>query len=218
MSAIRRQKNKLKLMFAAASVVLIRRTAYVFALASLPFAFTTGGTAIHANLESFEFSDMDGHWAEEPILEAVSEGIIAGYDDGTFRPDRSVSRAEFINMLLAGLHIPLAASSSEHSNQEASFQSLRDVGIVDENDFSADELDEELQRAEMIRLALRTMDPDAGKGQAANQREQAVASGLIDEASDTLEGAQAATRAEAVVVLQRLKHIIQAKVSESVSS
>ncbi|WP_282943257.1 S-layer homology domain-containing protein [Paenibacillus sp. RC67] len=205
-------------MFAAASIVLIRRTAYVLALASLPFAFSSGGNAIYANPESAEFSDMHGHWAEEPILEAVSEGIISGYDDGTFRPDRSVSRAEFINMLLAGLHIPLAASSSEHSSQEASFQSLRDVGIVDENDFSADELDQELQRAEMIRLALRTMDPEAGQEQTAKQREQAVDAGLIDEAGDTLKGTQAATRAEAVVVLQRLKRIVLAKTMDSVGS
>ena len=45
------------------------------------------------------FSDTAGHWAQDYIYTAVSEGIIAGYPDGRFRPDRAVTRAEFCSMV-----------------------------------------------------------------------------------------------------------------------
>ena len=45
------------------------------------------------------FSDIKGHWAENWINQAVTYGFVDGYPDGTFRPDRSVSRAEFTTMV-----------------------------------------------------------------------------------------------------------------------
>ncbi|MBE3563328.1 MAG: S-layer homology domain-containing protein, partial [Hydrogenibacillus schlegelii] len=35
-----------------------------------------------------------GHWAEEAIRQVTGRGIMRGYEDGTFRPDRPVTRAE----------------------------------------------------------------------------------------------------------------------------
>jgi S-layer homology domain len=40
-------------------------------------------------------SDISGNWAEPFISVLVEKGIIAGYPDGTFQPDRPVTRAEF---------------------------------------------------------------------------------------------------------------------------
>ncbi|MBE1446625.1 S-layer homology domain-containing protein [Paenibacillus sp. OAS669] len=211
MSTIRRQTNKMKLMFAAASIVLIRRTAYVLALATLPFAFASGGGSAQAGLDSTEFSDMNDHWAKVPVQEAVTEGIVSGYDDGTFRPDRRVNRGEFIDMLIAALHIPLAASSSDRSSNEARLQSLRDIGLLEDKDAPADELGQELQRSEMIRLALRAVDPEAGKAQPSEQKEQAIAAGLIEEEGEESNDSRTVTRAEAVVVLQRLKQLVQVR-------
>ncbi len=45
------------------------------------------------------FEDTRGHWAEDVIEEWVEEGFISGYDDGTFRPDEDVTRAEFVAMV-----------------------------------------------------------------------------------------------------------------------
>ncbi len=42
------------------------------------------------------FSDVsNGEWYTEAVLTLASIGIIAGYDDGTFAPDSSITRAEF---------------------------------------------------------------------------------------------------------------------------
>ena len=46
------------------------------------------------------FSDIQGHWAQEQIEAAVRSGWVNGYPDGTFRPDATVTRAEFVKMLL----------------------------------------------------------------------------------------------------------------------
>ncbi|MEK3910261.1 DNRLRE domain-containing protein [Paenibacillus sp. FSL H7-0331] len=49
---------------------------------------------------TINFSDISGHWAEGNIKQAVSSGVVSGYEDGTFKPDRTVTRAEFAVMLM----------------------------------------------------------------------------------------------------------------------
>jgi S-layer homology domain len=44
-------------------------------------------------------SDVTGNWGEPFIKALVEKGIIAGYPDGTFRPDQPVTRAEFAALL-----------------------------------------------------------------------------------------------------------------------
>lgn len=44
-------------------------------------------------------SDIKGHWAEEAIAALHEDGIITGFEDDTFRPEGTLTRAEFITML-----------------------------------------------------------------------------------------------------------------------
>ena len=45
------------------------------------------------------FSDITGHWAADNINEATTVGWINGYEDGTFRPDRNITRAEAMTLI-----------------------------------------------------------------------------------------------------------------------
>ena len=45
------------------------------------------------------FYDLAGHWAENAVLTAVASGLIDGYEDGTFRPDNYVTRAEAMTII-----------------------------------------------------------------------------------------------------------------------
>ncbi len=45
------------------------------------------------------FSDVQGHWAEHDIHEAAAHGWIRGYEDGTFKPDQFITRAEAMTMI-----------------------------------------------------------------------------------------------------------------------
>lgn len=45
------------------------------------------------------FSDITGHWAQKNIELAVGNGWINGYEDGTFRPNKNITRAETFAMI-----------------------------------------------------------------------------------------------------------------------
>ena len=45
------------------------------------------------------FSDIQGHWAEKYIERAAELGWIKGFEDGTFRPDTYITRAQAMTMI-----------------------------------------------------------------------------------------------------------------------
>jgi len=45
------------------------------------------------------FTDIENHWAQEAIEEWTEAGLISGYDDGTFRPEQEITRAEFTALI-----------------------------------------------------------------------------------------------------------------------
>jgi len=45
------------------------------------------------------FTDIAGHWGEAYIIEASCQAIVQGFPDGSFQPDRVITRAEFTVML-----------------------------------------------------------------------------------------------------------------------
>ena len=64
--------------------------------------------AIIANLKGYDpsasydapaFDDLEGHWAANAIAFCVSQGLMSGYTDNTFRPDNAITRQEFAVVL-----------------------------------------------------------------------------------------------------------------------
>ncbi|RKN74902.1 S-layer homology domain-containing protein [Paenibacillus ginsengarvi] len=49
--------------------------------------------------EGKEWPDLKGHWSEQLIKEWINKGWIDGYDDGTFKPDVGVTRAEMVTLI-----------------------------------------------------------------------------------------------------------------------
>ncbi len=55
------------------------------------------------------FDDVpEGYWAQRPIEDTGTVGLVQGYPDDTFRPDRSLTRAEIATLLVRakGLELP----------------------------------------------------------------------------------------------------------------
>lgn len=52
-----------------------------------------------------EFADVDGNyeWAQDAIKALSEEGVITGYDDGTFKPGKSITRQEAITLFSKAL-------------------------------------------------------------------------------------------------------------------
>ncbi len=67
--------------------------------------------AAAASNQQAAFKDIAGHWGAPAIQWAVEQGIVNGYADGTFKPDKTVSEPEFLSMLLRaypGIKLPAA--------------------------------------------------------------------------------------------------------------
>ena len=46
------------------------------------------------------FSDLDGHWARDIICEMATNNTIAGYENGLFEPNKDITIAEFLKVLI----------------------------------------------------------------------------------------------------------------------
>lgn len=58
------------------------------------------------NTTSVNFKDLSSkHWAYNFIRQGVKAGIVAGYDDRTFRPDQAITRAEMTVMIAKALEM-----------------------------------------------------------------------------------------------------------------
>ena len=49
--------------------------------------------------EAASFSDIDGHWAKDYIEWTASNNIFTGYEDGTFKPDKKITRSEYVTII-----------------------------------------------------------------------------------------------------------------------
>jgi len=68
------------------------------------------------------FSDTEGHWAEWAINKWSEEyQIIQGYDDGTFRPDNSITRGAFAGILDRFMHFVEVAPAETFSDTAGSY-------------------------------------------------------------------------------------------------
>lgn len=66
---------------------------FSFLLAILMMLFSV------SSIFAIEFGDVKGNWAEEYISWCSEKNIIKGYEDGTFKPARNITNAEFAVML-----------------------------------------------------------------------------------------------------------------------
>lgn len=56
--------------------------------------------------QSAGFQDIQSHWANKEIMELFAANIVAGFEDGTFRPDGQVTREQFLKMLVELIKLP----------------------------------------------------------------------------------------------------------------
>lgn len=60
------------------------------------------------------FTDVPAsHWAHASVADAAKMGLIAGFEDGTFRPDQPVTRAQFVVILWRMAGTPETTASAD---------------------------------------------------------------------------------------------------------
>ena len=83
-------------------------------------------------------NDISGHYAEQHIKKLLGYGAVSGYGDMTFRPDNSITRAEFATMIVnalekaCGYTLQMSAAFSDITGHwaETQIQKLVACGIV----------------------------------------------------------------------------------------
>jgi hypothetical protein len=70
------------------------KTALILTIISM--IFSSAGTVIGA---AKPITDIGGNWAEKQIKSWIDRGLTNGYKDGTFKPNNTITRAEFIALI-----------------------------------------------------------------------------------------------------------------------
>ena len=68
---------------------------------------------------------INGYWANGNILALYEEGLITGYDDGTFRPENSITRAEVMPVM----NKILGRNPSEEYVKTLNFNPFNDLSL-----------------------------------------------------------------------------------------
>ncbi|WP_304508981.1 S-layer homology domain-containing protein, partial [Anaerotignum sp.] len=74
-------------------------------------------------------SDIHGHWAEKTITAWQDKGLISGYQDGTFKPNKPTTRAEFARIMNQALGLSNKGNVS-FSDVSASDWFYNDVAVA----------------------------------------------------------------------------------------
>mgnify|MGYP000133455587 FL=1 len=80
------------------------------------FATLLNGGTNFGTSQATKFSDASDDWYSKAINYVVGKGLISGYPNGTFKPNESITRAEFAQMI-----------SGYVKNEKASTSDFKDV-------------------------------------------------------------------------------------------
>lgn len=179
-----------------------------------------------------KFSDVLGHWAKAYIDELVDGGIISGYEDKTFRPDDLITRAEAVKLIVCAMKLQPTQNPKlkfdDNSNIPSWATGYIDIALekgitngYDDNEFKALQ---NVSREELSVLAMRAFgatksenitqftDKSDISDWALDYINTATELGIITGYEDnTFKPNNNVTRAEAVVILSKCIHKLQAR-------
>lgn len=139
------------------------------------------------------FGDIAGHWAKDVIERSSELGLANGYPDGTFRPQQSITRAEFAAMLGRALLIEaLPTEQPRFADEEhmpdwalSHIQAIAQAGLMigyNDNNFGGSRLITRQEMAAVLARALYWMREGSAEGafEAASNAASLPANGGLD--------------------------------------
>ncbi|WP_282937380.1 S-layer homology domain-containing protein [Paenibacillus sp. RC67] len=167
------------------------------------------------------FSDISNHWSTNTVNLFVKLGVVSGYEDGSFRPDANITRAEFASIIAKVFNMQSASGApslkdvNNHWAKQA-IQALGSQGIINGYEDGTFKPDQTITRAEMIAIISRLVDlSSASKGNSitftdvngswnADQIKAASQAGIVEGRTSTTFAPDAtSTKAEALTIILR---------------
>jgi hypothetical protein len=90
----------------------------------------TVGLTLAMSAAAFAATDTQGHWAQNVITKWENQGLIAGYPDGTFRPDQQITRAEKAALINRIAGYPAAGAAASFTDVPADAWFAGDVATA----------------------------------------------------------------------------------------
>lgn len=174
------------------------------------------------------FTDIENHWAQTSIEVAAAKGIISGYPDGTFKPNKHLTRAEFVSMMNALLALEPVTYAGEFTDVQVGQWFANSIATAVANGLVSGYPDGlfnpngKITRAEMMSIISKTiqnsnlspdevdtiLSPYADKDQIAPWAKEAIATvvkaGLIAGIDSKVQDQGESTRAQAAAVIDRI--------------
>lgn len=169
-------------------------------------------------------NDIKGHWAEKQINDFINKGFLSGYPDGKFKPNNSITRAEFVTTLNKAFGLTKTSGKVFNDSKNHWAKSQIDIAVsngvcqgTSANSFEPDAPITREAAAKMIANYKKITDKHHNKiknygdnakvsSWAKNEVEAVLEAGYMNGYSDnnTFRPANKITRAEAVVTIDRV--------------
>ncbi|CAM3902997.1 leucine-rich repeat protein [Cohnella lubricantis] len=111
-----------------------------------------------------EFSDLGNGWVREAVLTLAGNGIISGYEDGTFRADREITRAEMVAIIARIVNLASVKQENtvnlqdiDHAWAKEQIQLAANTGIINGRSENAFAPEQSATRAEALTVLLRAI-------------------------------------------------------------
>lgn len=169
------------------------------------------------NISVYALPDIENHWGKPFIENLIKRGAVNGYSDGKFKPNNTITRAEFTKILLSSLGMKPSTSTTGHWADNYIKEALT-KGYITEGEF--DDKDRNITRGEIARMIARAVGENIPNiKEYANQIKdynsiplaygnyvlKAYAAGIISGYEDgSFRVQRTATRAEASTIVVRL--------------
>lgn len=156
---------------------------------------------------SFKFQDVGtDQWFFSSIEQAVNKGYVDGFPDGTFKPNKKVTHAEFLKLICAALNLPIDLELKKN------WYTPYEAALVKEGIYNYEfegKMDKEISRNEMAKLAVRAGLEDNGASlngeNDGRYMYEATRKGIISGfEKGELKAGEFTTRAQSITVIERI--------------
>lgn len=174
---------------------------------TIPYDFEVKVRPINIEAASIKFSDFkSSHWAYQTILQMVEQKVVGGYPNGTFKPDKQVTEAEFLKMLVFAFvddkDIPQVQSGGHWAENVYLYAEQKHYRVS--NDIKG--RDKVINRAKVAELVSATQGVNyVGNDAIRYLLGEGLSNGRSSKTISGYEGQASLTRAEAVAFIANLK-------------